>query len=60
MAETVEEIREKLQDLYRENLVVLGDVNAIEKTSSRIKNEATELSVKLIKLLGLKNGSNET
>lgn len=60
MAKLTEEVRAKVQDLYRENLVVLGDVNAIEKTLSRIKNEATELVEKLDTLLDDENGSNKT
>lgn len=57
MAKLTEEDRAKIQDLYRENLIVLGDVNEIEKTLSRIKNEATELAEKLDTLLNDENGS---
>lgn len=39
--------RKKAQQLLQEVLVVLSDVNEIEKTLSRIKNQTTELYTKL-------------
>ena len=46
----------KIKDLYREAFLVLSDVNRIETTLSRIKNEATELTNKCLKILAEENG----
>ncbi len=37
------EEKEKLQDILRNILVALADINDMEVTVSRLKNEATEL-----------------
>jgi len=58
MAKLTKEDREKAQQLMREVVVVLGDVNEVEKTLSRVKNEATELYEKLDTVLNT-NGSNK-
>lgn len=57
MAKITEEDKEKAKDLHREAFIVLSDVNAIEKTLSRIKNEATELRDKCASIIDSKNGN---
>jgi len=47
MVKITEEDKQKAQDSYREAFVVLGTINEMEKTLSRIKNEVTELLEKL-------------
>lgn len=41
------EDREHIQDLLKQLMVLLADLNDIEKTFSRIRNEANELYEKL-------------
>ena len=48
------EEREQIQNMLRELLVLQGDMNELEKTFSRIKNESIELYEKLN---GMLNGS---
>lgn len=47
------EDRERFQDLMRDLLVMIGDLNDLEKTFSRVRNETQELYNKLDK--GLDN-----
>lgn len=57
MAKITEEDREKAKDLHREAFMVLTDVNEIEKTLSRVKNEATELRDKCTAIIDSRNGN---
>lgn len=59
MAAITDEDKEKAKDLHREAFMILTDVNEIEKTLSRVKNEATELRDKYAAIIDSKNG-NET
>lgn len=56
MGKLTEADREKAQELMREVVVILGSVNEVEKTLSRVRNETTELYKKLDIVLNEKVG----
>ena len=60
MSKLTEADREKAQELMREVVTVLGDVNEMEKTCSRIKNETTEIYEKLDTILDEEIDGSET
>jgi len=60
MSRLTEADREKTQELMREVVIVLGNVNETEKTLSRIKNEATEVYEKLDTILDEEIDGSET
>jgi len=60
MSKLTEADREKAQELMREVVIVLGNVNEEEKTLSRIKNEATEIYEKLDTILDEEIDGSET
>lgn len=57
MLEITEDDKLKVKDLRREAFLILSDVNEMEITFSRIKNEATELIDKCSKILNKEDGN---
>lgn len=44
-------LKEEIQDLHRQLMLVSGDMNEIEKTISRVRNETEDIIEKLKKVI---------
>ena len=51
MSESEEQLRSKLQNLLRENIVLLSELNDVDKSVSRLRNELKEIYLKIDKCL---------